>query len=152
MDLIARYLEGADRVRSAIAGMTPEQLQARPIAGAWTTIEVVAHLADCDQFIADRMKRTIAMDRPLLLGAEGNRYPAALHYAERDIELDIRLLEITREQMAGDLRRVPDEAWDRDAVHSEKGLVTLRELMLLAIRHLESHVASIAAKREALGA
>jgi hypothetical protein len=29
---------------------------------------VVCHIADCEQFFADRMKRTVAMDRPLLLG------------------------------------------------------------------------------------
>jgi uncharacterized damage-inducible protein DinB len=148
---IERYARGAALLRAAIEGMTPEQLQARPIAGKMSTIEVVAHVADCEQFLADRMKRTLAMDRPLLIGADGNAYVEALHYAERDPGLDVRLVEVTREQMAADLRRIAPEAWERTAVHSEMGLVTLRQLILHTIRHLERHVVAIHEKRALLG-
>jgi hypothetical protein len=149
--LIERYTLGAGVLRDAMAGMTAEQLHARPVPGKMTTIEVIAHVADCEQFLADRMKRTVAMDRPLLMGADGSAYVDALHYAERDPELDIRLVEVTREQMAGDLRRLAPEAWERSAVHSENGLVTLRQLVLHSIRHLERHVEAIEEKRAALG-
>jgi hypothetical protein len=151
VDLIARYSQGAARLEIALAGMTPEQLRARPIPGKMTTIEVVAHLADCEQFLADRLKRTVAMDRPLLMSADGNAYIDALHYAERDADLDVRLIAVTRQQMAADLRRLAPEAWERTAVHSENGLVTLRQLLLHTIRHLERHVAAIEEKRAALG-
>ena len=42
----------------------------------WSTLEVICHLADCEQFFADQRKRTIAMDRPLLIGAEVFATPA----------------------------------------------------------------------------
>jgi uncharacterized damage-inducible protein DinB len=151
VDLIARYSEGPARLEIALAGLSPEQLRARPIAGKMTAIEVVAHLADCEQFLADRMKRAVAMDRPLLMAADGNAYIKALHYAERDAALDQRLIAVTREQMAADLRRLEPEVWERTAIHSENGLVTLRQLMLHTIRHLERHVAAIEEKRAALG-
>jgi uncharacterized damage-inducible protein DinB len=149
--LIARYERGAALLREAIAGMTPEQLASRPIEGKMTAKEVVGHIVDADQFMADRIKRTIATDRPLLLGVEAITYLEALHYAERDTDLDLRLLEVTREQMAADLRRIGPESWQRTAVHSENGLVTLRQLMLHTVRHLERHVAAIDEKRSALG-
>ena len=50
-----------------------------------------------------------------------------------------------------DLSRIPDEAWQRVGVHSEVGLVTVRQLLLHAIRHLESHAAAIDDKRAAMG-
>jgi hypothetical protein len=53
----------------------PEQLLARPIPGRWSTQEVVCHVSDCEQFYADRLKRTLAMDRPLLLGSGALRRP-----------------------------------------------------------------------------
>ena len=149
--LIERYLRGGALLRDAVASMDAEQLQARPVPGKLSTQEVVCHIVDADQFMADRMKRTIATDRPLLMGVDGISYLEALHYAERDLELDMRLLEVTREQMAADLRRLAPEAWQRDAVHSENGLVTLRGLLLHAIRHLERHVDAIQEKRAALG-
>jgi hypothetical protein len=113
--------------------------------------EVVCHIVDADQFMADRMKRTIATERPLLMGVDGIAYLEALRYVERDLALDLRLLEVTREQMAADLARLDPVTWERDAVHSENGLVTLRELLLHTIRHLERHVAAIYEKRTALG-
>ena len=45
-ELIERYAAGSQRLREAVAGLTPEQLASRPIAGKWSTLEVVAHLAD----------------------------------------------------------------------------------------------------------
>ncbi len=48
------------------------------------------------------------------------------------------------------LRAQPPEAWSRTAVHSESGLLTLRQLVLQAIRHLQHHLPFIAEKRAAL--
>jgi uncharacterized damage-inducible protein DinB len=150
-NLIERYLGGTTLLRDAVAGMTPEQLAARPVAGKMSSTEVLCHVVDADQFMADRMKRTIATERPLLMGVESVDYLVPLRYADRDLDLDLRLLEVTREQMAADLRRLDPAAWERDAIHSEIGLVTLRGLLLHTIRHLERHVSAIEEKRAALG-
>src|SRR6516164_6953244 len=150
-DLISAYEQGVEELRLAVAGMTVEQLRSRPVAGRWSTLEVVCHVADCEQFFADRMKRTIAMDRPLLLGADGFRYPGPLCYQDREVDEEIELIRITRGQMARILRLVPGEAWGRTAVHSETGLVTLRRLVLHAVRHQEYHLGFVTEKRRALG-
>lgn len=150
-ELIAAYEAGPQRLRDAVAGLTPEQLRARPVEGRWSTLEVVCHLADCEQFFADRMKRTIATERPLLLGAEGSRYPGPLHYHDRDVAEEIELVAVTRRQTARILRLLDDGAWSRTAVHSETGLVTLRQLALHAVRHLDHHLGFMAEKRRALG-
>lgn len=149
--LIAEYDRGAAAVRSAVEGLTAEQLRARPVAGRWSMLELICHVADCEQFFADRMKRTIAMDRPLLIGADGFRYPGSLRYHDHDLEEEIRLVEITRLQMARVLRLLPPEAWQRTAIHSETGLVTLRQLLLHANRHLAHHLVFAGEKRNALG-
>ena len=72
-DLIVAYEKGVEELCLAVAGMSVEQLWSRPAAGRWSTLEVVCHIADCEQLFADRMKRPVAMDRPLLLGADGFR-------------------------------------------------------------------------------
>jgi uncharacterized damage-inducible protein DinB len=149
--LIAGYDAGADLLRSAVAGMTRDELLARPVAGKWSTLEVVCHICDAEQFFADRLKRTLAMNRPLLLGADPDRYPEAVRYHDRDLEEELALVALTRRQVARVLKLVPDEAWLRTAVHSEGGLVTLRQLVLHATRHLTHHVRFIEEKRHALG-
>ena len=78
-DLIAAYQQGIDDLRAAVAGMTAEQVLARPIPGKWSTLEVVAHLADTEIYYTDRIERTLALERPLLLGTftGGCRAPRA---------------------------------------------------------------------------
>src|SRR5271169_6324419 len=110
-DLISAYERGVEKLRLAVAGMTGEQLRSRPVAGKWSTLEVVCHIADCEQFFADRMKRTVAMDQPLLLGADGFRYPEPLHYQLHDLKEELDLVAVTRRQVARTLRLVASDAW-----------------------------------------
>ena len=149
-DLISAYEKGVEELRLAVAGMTVEQLRSRPVAGKWSTLEVVCHVADCEQFFADRMKRTVAMDRPMLLGADGFRYPEPLCYQEHDLNEELDLVDVTRRQLARTLRLVAPDAWHHSAVHSETGLVTLRQLLLHAINHLHHHLRFVAEKRAAM--
>src|SRR4029078_7735097 len=137
--LISVYEEGVDELRLAVAGMTVEQLRYRPVAGKWGTLHVCCHTADCEQFFADRLKRTVAMDRPLLPGVDGFRYPEPLRYQEHDLEQELDLVAITRRQTARTLRLIAPAAWQRTAVHSETGLVTLRQLLLPALNPLSHH-------------
>jgi hypothetical protein len=46
-------------LREATAGMTREQTMARPVAGKWSTLEVVCHIADFEIVGADRIKRVM---------------------------------------------------------------------------------------------
>ncbi len=150
-ELIGAYRRGPALLRESVADLSREQLLAYPVAGKMSAQEVVCHVVDADQFLADRMKRTIATDLPLLVGVNGIAYLDALHYAERDLALDFALIEATRTQMAADLGRLGEDAWARTAIHTETGLVTLRGLLLHAVRHLERHVDAIHEKRRALG-
>jgi uncharacterized damage-inducible protein DinB len=149
--LVNEYLAGPKALRDAVRGLTREQLLARPVAGKWSTLEVVCHLADFDPIIADRMKRVIAEERPALLGADENRFAAALHYHERDLEEELTILEKTRSQMARILRKLPDSALERVGVHNERGPRTLEQLLQGATAHIPHHVKFIDDKRRALG-
>ncbi len=149
--LIDPYLAGPATLRAAVRGMTREQLTARPVAGKWSTLEVVCHLSDFDPILADRMKRVIAEDRPQLLGADEKRFAAALAYHQRDVEEELALIEQTRAQMARILRTLPDEALARVGVHNERGELSLERLLTIATNHLPHHVRFIHEKRQALG-
>jgi uncharacterized damage-inducible protein DinB len=149
--LIESYLAGPRLLRQAVAGMTREQLLARPVPGRWSTLEVVCHLADFDPILADRMKRVIALDRPPLTGADEKRFAAALAYHERDLEEELLILDKTRSQLARILRTLPDEALRRVGLHNERGEMTLERLLTMTTAHLAHHVGFIHEKREALG-
>src|SRR5437667_6558465 len=97
--LVENYLAGPKTLRQAVAGMTREQVVARPVPGKWSTLEVVCHLADFEPVYADRMKRVIAEDEPLLQAGDPDVFAARLAYAARDLEEELNLIDVTRRQM-----------------------------------------------------
>jgi hypothetical protein len=151
-DLIAAYERGVDELRAAVAGLTPEQMLARPVAGKWSTLECVAHLADTEVFFTDRIVRTVALDRPLVMSADENLYIARLNYQSFDPDEQLALFTALRRHAARILKAQPPEGWTRTAVHSGAGLLTLRQLVWQSVRHLRHHLPFIAEKRAALGA
>jgi uncharacterized damage-inducible protein DinB len=149
--LIDNYLAGPALLRRAVAGMSREQLLTRPVAGKWSTLEVVCHLVDFEPVYADRLKRTLAEDNPTLQNADEQRFAAALRYHDRDPEEELALLELTRSQMARILRALPPEAFRRTGVHTERGPLTVEQMLTLITNHIPHHVKFIAEKRKALG-
>jgi len=150
-ELINTYVAGPQLLRHAASGLSPEQIVARPVPGKWSTLEVVCHIADFDPILADRMKRVIAEDKPQLLGADENRFAAALAYHHRDLEEELTIIERTREQMARILLTLPAEAFQRVGLHNERGPLTLERLVTMAANHIPHHVTFIEEKRQALG-
>jgi len=151
LDLIEAYLDGPAQVRRVVAGLTADQLTARPVQGKWSTLEVVCHLVDSEQAWCHRMKRVIAETRPLLIGYDEGRFAACLAYHDHDLEEELMLLEGMRRQMARVLRAIPDAAWSFTGVHSERGLMTLEDLLRAEVEHIPHHLGFIVEKRKALG-
>jgi hypothetical protein len=150
-EMIDAYLAGPGALRQAVRGLSREQLLARPVAGKWSTLEVVCHLADFDPILADRMKRIIAEDQPQLLGADEKRFANALAYHERDLEEELTIIEHTRKQLGRVLRTLPAAAWQRVGIHNERGPLTLERLVAIATNHIPHHIKFVEEKRKALG-
>jgi uncharacterized damage-inducible protein DinB len=149
--LIDAYLDGPVQVRRMVSDLSVEQLKARPLPGRWSTLEVVCHLVDSEQAWCHRMKRVIAEDRPLIIGYDETRFTQALEYHEHDLEEELQLLETMRTQLARVLRGLGSEAWSRTCVHSERGLMTLEEMLQTETDHIPHHIQHIVQKRDALG-
>ena len=149
--LIEQYLEGPKQLRQAVAGMSREQIVARPIAGKWSTLECVVHLADFEPVYVDRMKRVIAEDGPTLVGADEKKFSAALFYHDRELQEELTIVEVSRNHMARILKKLPDSALQRVGNHTERGPVTLEKLLTTIIGHIPHHAKFITEKRQALG-
>jgi uncharacterized damage-inducible protein DinB len=150
-ELVEKYLNGPKQLRAATTGLTREQAMARPVSGKWSVLEVVCHLADFEPVYVERMKRVITHERPLLMAADESLFAAKLAYHDRDLEEELRVIELTRGSFGRILKTLPAEAFQRTGVHTERGLKTLEELLSLIANHIPHHVPFIAEKRKALG-
>lgn len=149
--LIEAYTAGPAKVRAAVAGLTREELTARPGPGAWSILEVAVHLADSDAISIDRMKRMLSEDNPPLLYADETAYVERLHTHTQDIEDALTLLEVGRRQWARVLRLLPDEAFARTGQHNRRGTVTVGGMVASYVGHIDDHLKFIVGKRDNLG-
>jgi uncharacterized damage-inducible protein DinB len=150
-ELIDNYLAGPATLRTAIAGMTADQINAAPVPGKWSTRQVVCHIADFEPVYADRLKRVIAEDEPTLFGGDPQVFAARLAYDRRDIEEELQLIEATRRHVARILRTLKPQDFQRRGIHSEDGPLTLETLLRRVAGHIPHHAKFIEEKRAALG-
>jgi hypothetical protein len=145
------YEQGATKVGGAIHGLAREELLSFPVPGTWSIQQVVLHLADAEQVLADRMKRIIAEENPTLLAFDETRWTKFLHYDLQSASEAATLIELVRKQMSRVLRALPDAAFARVGIHSEAGPLSLQTIVEKATKHVEHHLKFIIEKREKLG-
>ena len=156
-DLVEQYEKGQQKLSQAIRGLTADDLRCRPgpdapaDAGKWSAQEVALHLADAEVAFADRIKRIVAMDDPVLQGWDENKFTERLLYDEQSAEEAAALVELTRRQLSTVLKKLPDAAFARTGRHTERGRQTLTDVLKYAVEHLDHHVRFIHRKREVMG-
>lgn len=149
--LIEEYVACSALLRNAVAGLSPEELTARPGPGDWSIHELVIHLTDSDCIAIDRMKRMLTEDNPPLLYANETAYVLRLASHEQSLEDALTLFEVGRRQFARVLRALPDEALDRRGTHNRRGVLTVGGEVQDYIEHVNHHLTFLAEKRARLG-
>jgi hypothetical protein len=149
--LLDAYLAGPNQLRSAVAGLSREQLISRPVAGRWSILEVVCHLADTDSNIAHRLKQVLSEERPVFDRVQPGLMLAALAYHDRDVEEELGIFDLTRRQIGRILRAAPPEAWERTGVVGDRGDRTGGRMINGAVEHLAHHHGFVIEKRRAPG-
>ncbi|MEX2141429.1 MAG: DinB family protein [Pirellulales bacterium] len=148
---IERYAKDAKALGAAIEGLTKSELTAYPVPGTWSIQQIVFHMLDSELIAGDRMKRIIAMENPLLIGYDETAFANRLFYQELEASLACEMVEKNRLLTAEILRRLPDEAFQRSGIHSERGKIALGDYVVSMADHLDHHLKFIRQKREMLG-
>ena len=147
--LIDEYLEGPQKLRDAINGMTDGQINAAPIPGKWSTRHIICHIADFEPVYANRMKRIMAEENPTMFGGYPAVFAADLAYDERDIEEELQLIAAVRRHVARIMKTLKPEQFGRTGEHSEDGPISLEVLLQRITNHIPNHIAFIEEKRAA---
>jgi hypothetical protein len=149
--VIEAYVACGGRLRRAVAGLTQDDVTARPGPGKWSILELILHLTDSDAISIDRMKRMLTEDNPPLLYADETAYVDRLFSHDQSLEDALLLFEVGRRQFARVLRRLPDHALQRRGTHNRRGLVTVGEMVEDYVEHANHHLKFLYEKRARLG-
>lgn len=145
--LIDNYEQGAAKVKTAIAGLSREQLLKRPADGSWSIQQIVIHIQDAELVLADRMKRIIAEDNATLLGFDESAFMQTLHPEAQSASDAATIIELNRRNLTRIFRDLPDEAFARAGTHNQRGRQTLEFVLLFTTEHLDHHLKFIEKKK-----
>ncbi len=147
---LKKYLEGYSLLQKAVDGINPEIAKQRPIDGKWSTLECICHLTDFELVFAERMKLIIALKKPLFFGYDPTEFLQNLAYQTRDIFIELNVFQASRQQMLSIFHHLPLELFDKKGVHSERGLMSLFDVLKMNNWHVDHHLYYIDEKRKAL--
>src|SRR5438552_16490154 len=111
--LIDEYERGGEKLRQAIKGLDQKDLLAFPVPGTWSIQQIVIHLLDSDLINADRMKRIIAEENPMLIGYDENKFVKNLFYHEQPVADAVKVFDLNRRLFSNVLRKLPKDAFER---------------------------------------
>jgi hypothetical protein len=149
-DPLVAMAEAPDRVRRLIRGLTEKQLEKKPAPGKWCIKEIVAHLADGEVILGSRYRFIGAHDRPVVPGYDQDAFAerlGPLGARGGDLADDFAM---ARAVNLGLLDRLPEDAWDRVGLHSERGEESIRALVTMYAGHDRVHLAQIETIRTGL--
>lgn len=147
---IAAYERGAERVREACSGLSESELNTRIAPGTWSVQEIVIHLLDSDLIATHRMRRIAAEHLPLLVSYDENAFIANLPAERMDFPTALALFELHRRYTAQWLRTLPAESFAREGIHTQRGNITLGQIVDLYSSHVDHHLKFVHGKRAAL--
>jgi hypothetical protein len=149
-NLVEMYRGGYRAIADALLKITPEELDARPGPGRWTTREIVHHLADSEMTSAIRLRRLLAEDRPAIQGYDQEAFARQLYY-DRPHEASLELFRTVRASTVELLDRLTEAQWLREGTHSESGAYSVETWLRIYSEHAHRHARQIKEARAAKG-
>ena len=154
-DIVQSYLASCNDLLAAYEGMTKDQLNAHPVEGKWSAMEVLCHLVDTDLMTATRIRAALQRDAPKLPAATAEELTAKLAVDARDAEEELTCFETLRNQTARIVKAFPAVALCREVVlvkgTGEEVTKSVREMLAGITGHVEHHLAFVREKRKAMG-
>jgi hypothetical protein len=146
-ELLERFRKGPELVAAVMTGAAGAEVDWAP-EGKWSIRQILAHLADSEIVGADRLRRTVAEPNPTLIWYDQDAWAANLNYPKRKPSESLDLLRRLRADNYELVKDLPDAAFDRTATHSQRGTLTLAELVELNAAHVEAHARQIREVRD----
>jgi hypothetical protein len=139
------------RLRAAVEGLSPQQLDTPYRDGGWTVRQVVHHVPDSHLNSYIRFKLALTEDEPTIKPYMEDRWARLEEARSAPIELSLSLLETLHRRWMLMLRSLKADDWKKNFRHPELGLVSLEKNLALYAWHGRHHVAHITSLRERMG-
>jgi uncharacterized damage-inducible protein DinB len=149
--LIDDIAEAPARLRAAVSGLSPEQLDTPYREGGWTVRQVVHHVSDSHLNSYIRFRLALTEEEPVIKTYHEDKWAELYDARTAPIELSLALLESLHERWGLLLKSLTEAEWARTFRHPDMGVVPLARNVGLYAWHGKHHVAHITSLRERMG-
>jgi uncharacterized damage-inducible protein DinB len=139
------------RLRTAVRGLSDEQLNTPYRDGGWTVRQLAHHVPDSHMNAYIRFKLALTEDEPTIRPYMEDRWAELPESKQAPIDVSLALLDSLHERWALVLRNISDASWKRTFRHPEMGLLSLEKTLALYAWHGRHHVAHVTSLREKMG-
>jgi len=150
-ELIGLIEETPARLREAVTGLNPEQLDTPYRPGGWTVRQLVHHVPDSHLNAYVRFKLALTEDEPAIKTYEEARWAELPDSRSVPVEVSLALLDALHRRWVALLRALPVADFQKTLKHPDWGIINLDELLGLYAWHGRHHVAHVVSLRERMG-
>jgi uncharacterized damage-inducible protein DinB len=150
--LIAEIAETPGALRSAVAGLSRDQLETRYRPDGWTVKQLVHHVPDSHMNAYCRFKLALTEDEPTIKPYDEAKWAELPDSQRVPIEVSLDLLDSLHQRWVALLRSMDVADFNRGLRHPEHDRVlTLAQILALYAWHGRHHVAHITSLRKREG-
>lgn len=139
------------RMREAISGLTPAQLDTPYREGGWTLRQVVHHVPDSHLNGYVRFKLALTEEMPTIKAYDEARWAALADTHDTPVKTSLMMLDALHDRWVRLLKSMKSDDFQRRLTHPENGIMTLDAVLGLYAWHGRHHVAHITSTRERNG-
>ncbi len=150
-ELIAQIAEAPARLRAAVQGLSPQQLDTPYRPEGWTVRQVAHHVPDSHMNAYIRFKLALTESEPTIKPYEQQLWAELADTRQTPLATSLALLDSLHQRWVILLKSIADGDWQRSFRHFELGIVRLDTNLALYAWHGRHHVAHITGLRERMG-
>jgi len=131
------------RLRSAVADFSEEQLETPYRPGGWTVRQLVHHVADSHMNGYVRVRLALTEDWPAVEGYQETRWAELEDARAAAVSTSLDLLQGLHARWVQLFASLDEQQWRRGYVHSEDGRTSLEQLVMIYDWHGRHHTAHV---------
>jgi hypothetical protein len=148
-----KYLLGAVSASPAVfeqllEGITQEEIDRKPDPERFSIREIMAHLADWEPVLLERIQRTRDENEPTLAVIDPGQLAIDHDYAHANFNEQVQLFGERRAKTAAVIADLNPTDWQRTAVRPNMGAVTMESLVAMIPLHDLYHLRQVAEWRK----
>lgn len=148
-NLLERFRRAPEVIAVMLTGVFGEEVDFIAAPGKWSIRQIARHLADSEVVATYRLRSVIAEENPTLQNYDEAAWAAKLDYSTRKPASSLDHFRRVRADNYELLKELPEEVFARIGTHSQRGPMTLLQLVEVYADHAESHAKQLQSVREA---